>query len=65
MKMNQIPGCVLELHKTRQTELELENLSQSASKKRTREEAEDDLAVAEIDAKWTLGTSSPDSARAS
>jgi len=54
MPINQVPGFVLELHKTRQAELDLENLSHSASRKRTREEAEDDLAVAEIDAKRDL-----------
>jgi hypothetical protein len=49
--MSAVPGFVLDLHNTRQAELQLDNLSQAASKKRTRAEAEEELAVAEIDAK--------------
>jgi len=53
--LSQVPGFVLELHTKRQTELQLENISQvSVSRKRTREEAEDERVIAEIDAKRDL-----------
>jgi len=53
--LSQVPGFVLELHTKRQTELQLENIAQvSVTRKRTREEAEDERAIAEIDAKRDL-----------
>ena len=58
--MNVVPGIVLKLHKTRQAELQVDKLSQTASKKRTREEAEEDLVVAEIDAKRDLANAKRD-----
>ena len=48
-----VPGFVMELHKKRQTDLKLENISQ-VSRKRTREDAEEELALAETDAKREL-----------
>jgi hypothetical protein len=51
--LSDVPGFVLELHQKRRTELQLENIAQ-VSRKRTREEAEEELALAEIDAKRGL-----------
>jgi hypothetical protein len=51
MELSRVPDFIVELHKIRQSDLQLENISQTAPKKRTREEAEDELAIAEIDAK--------------
>ena len=57
--LSQVPGFVLELHTKRQTELQLENISQ-VSRKRTREEAEDEHVIAEIDAKRDLAEAKRD-----
>ena len=51
MELSRVPDFIVELHKIRQANLQLENLSQATPKKRTREEAEDELTIAEIDAK--------------
>ena len=51
MELSRVPDFIVELHKIRQADLQLENVSQATPKKRTREEAEDELAIAEIDAK--------------
>ena len=51
MELSRVPDFIVELHKIRQADLQLENISQATPKKRTREEAEDELAIAEIDAK--------------
>jgi len=54
MEISEAPKFIMELHSRRQTELQLENLPQTASKKRTREEAEDERVIAVIDAKRDL-----------
>ena len=51
MELSRVPDFIVELHKIRQADLQLENISQTVPKKRSREEAEDDLAIAELDAK--------------
>ena len=48
------PKFIMELHGRRQTELQLKSLPQAASKKRTREEAEEERVIAEIDANRDL-----------
>jgi hypothetical protein len=59
MEIGLAPGFIMELHSRRQTELQLENISQT-SRKRTREDAEEDLVIAEIDAKRDLANAKRD-----
>jgi len=49
MELSRVPDFIVELHKIRH-DLQLENISQATPKKRTREAAEEELAIAEIDA---------------